>query len=153
MLRRGERIGRQPGKQFGLLPQVVAQYTIDQATEATLGQLAGCRDGLVDHGMDRIGPGIQPVQRNQQQATHLGRIQRTGQQAAKQEIAASIATQAAIDQVLHGGTGNRVDAAQQVIGQALPGKHGSIDAGGVEHGEGKRIERQSGHRCQLSHAA
>ena len=135
----GDRIGRQFGKQLRLLAQIVAQDAIDQPPEAPFGQFPGRRNGLIDDGMRCIGPGFQPVQRDQQQGTHLGRIQRPGKQPAKEEITASVSTQTAIDEILHRRTGHRVNATEQAIGQALPGEHRGIDAGSLQEGESQRI--------------
>ncbi len=86
-----------------------------------------------------IGPCFQPVQRDQQQGAHLGRIQRPGKQPAKEEIPPSVTTQAAINEILNSRPGHRVNATEQTIGKTLPGEYGGINACGVKKCESERV--------------
>jgi hypothetical protein len=75
------------------------------------------------------------------------------EQASEQEIAAAVAAQAAIDKVLNGRAGSRIDAGQLTVGQTLAGTDGGMNAGGLEQRVGEGIGRQTGHRPRLWHAA
>ena len=136
--------GHSLGK-FALLAQKIAQHGINQGAEAPLGHLTGGCNGLVNHGMRRIRPGFQTIDRDQQQGADFLRTQRLAEQAGEEEITASVLAQAAINQVLHGRTGLRIDAAEQAVGQALPGKNGGIDEGGLLQGKSQGVEGQFRH--------
>ena len=153
MLRRSDRIGSDSSHQGVLLAQEIAQHAIDQTPELAAQQFAGGENRLVDHGMHRLRPGFDAVEGNQQQGADFIHCQRPLEQAGEHEIAPAVGTQAAVDKILHGWPGDRIDPAEQAVGQTLPGKHGSIDAGSLQQGVGEGIERQSGHRPRLSHGA
>ncbi len=137
MLGRRQRIGSRRSRQFRLPAQEVAQNAIDQAAKLAVRHFPGCRNGLIDHGMHRIGARFHPIDGDQQQGAHLIDRQRLVEQAGEEEIAPAVGAQAAIDEILHGRPGDGFNPAEQTVGQALPGKHGGIDAGRLPQGIGE----------------
>jgi hypothetical protein len=96
--------------------------------------------------MRRIRPGFQTIERNKQQRTHLLDWQRPFKQVGEEKITPAILAQAAINEILHSGTGNDVDAANQAFGQALASEDGGIDSGGLQQSIGQGGVRLTGHR-------
>ena len=101
----------------------------------TAGNLAGRRNSLINHGMRRIRPSLQAINRDQEQGAHLIGGERSFEQAGEEKVTATIGAQGAVDKILHSRPGRRVDTAKQPLGQTLPAKHGGIDTGGLQKGK------------------
>ena len=134
---RSNRIGGKFGSQRHLLAQEVAQHAIDQCLEIPAGHFASRRNSLIDDGVRCIRPGFEAIEGDQQQGTHFVAGQRLLEQPGQEEIAPPISAQAAVDEILHGGTGRRLDAPEQAVGQTLPAEYGGIDARGLQQGVGE----------------
>ena len=116
---------RQRGGERVTLAQVIAQHAVDQPLENAAGQLADRGNRLVDDHRTRIGTGFQPVQRAEQQRLRLHVTQRLAQQTAEHELAATVAAQHAVGDVLRRGTrrGRFAGEQQQGLGKTLAAMH------------------------------
>ena len=65
---------------------------------------------------------------------------RFGEQPGQEKVAPPERPQAAIDEILHGRPGLRINARQQSIGKTLPGKYCSVDMSGLMQGKSQGIE-------------
>ena len=153
MHRRGNRVSVESGSQRRLLTQKIAQDAIDQTAEVPAGNLSGSRNRLINHRMRGVRARFKTVKGDQQQGAHLIGGQRPFKQARQEKVTTPIGTEGTIDKILYSGPCHRIDTGQQPFSQTLPTKHGSINAGGLQKGEGERVVRQTGHSRGLSHAA
>ena len=116
------------------------EYSLEDAAR----QFPGGNDRLIDDHRARIGAGFQPVQRAEQQRLRFRVGQRFAQQAAANELPATLAAPHAVSDILRRGAcrGRFAGEQQQGLGEALAGMHPGQHLGGEHPGKAEQRQRQ-----------
>ncbi len=153
MLPARHRVGIRQRQQFFAPAQEAAQDAIDQALELAARQARRYRHRLVHRGVGVLRPRFEPRQGDQQQAAQFRALQRTFEQTAEKEVAATEGTQRRIGQV-HGRRtqGRRKRGTRQRNVEIAPRQHGGDQSGCRVQGLGQRGKHRayshSGDGCE-----